>query len=84
LSFPRAGDSAGRVAAEVEDELALIAGVLLGQLERDERGDVFPAVLGKTGNETARFVEVDGAGGGGVLAGEVWEEGCDGLCLSAG
>jgi len=74
LSFPCAGDGAGRVATEVEDELALIVGVLLGELECDERGDVFTAVLGEAGDETARCVEIDGAGGGGVLAGEVWED----------
>jgi len=84
LGFSRAGDGAGVIAAKVEDELALVVGVLLGKLECDERGDVITAVLGGAGDETSRCVEVDGTGGDGVLAGEIWEECCDGLLLAVG
>jgi len=79
LSLPRARDGAGGIAAKVEDELALVVGELLWKLECDERGDIFAAILGEARDEAARRVEVDGTGGDGVLAGEVWEDRCDGL-----
>jgi len=74
LSLSSARDGAGGIAAKVEDELALVVGVLLWELECDERGDVGTAVLRGAGDETASGVEVDGARGRGILAGEVWED----------
>jgi len=79
LSLACTREVAGRIATKVEDELALVVGELLWKLERDERGDIFAAVLGETRNEAARSVEVDGARGDSVLASEVWEDCCDGL-----
>jgi hypothetical protein len=79
LSFPRARDVAGWIGTQVEDELALVVGELVWKLECDERGDIFTTVLVEARDEVARHMEIDGARGDGVLAGEVWKNRCDGL-----
>lgn len=83
LRFAGAGDVARVVSAQVEDELALIAAVLLIELECDQGGDVLSVVAVSARDEAAAGVEIDGAGGGGVLRGEVGEDGGDGLTLAA-
>lgn len=71
-----AGVAAGRV--QVEDQLALVAGVAGGHAEGHQRGDVGTAVVGRARDEAAPHVEVNGARVGVVQRGGVREDGGDG------